>query len=643
MQRLRQALGDDPETPLYIETIPKRGYRFIGEVTGEEAKEQSVPSTAVVDETVEKVAATLADAAISSSQKSRSLRFWRVLAISVGAIFLAAAVIYWISAPPPLPRVVASRALTKTGFRKGRGTKDMVSDGTAVFFQEARPSRVTVMRVPVGGGEEMPIPVGEWQGLSDISKDGSELLLELLDVKSNQSDAWIQPLPSGAPRLAVKDARNPVWTADARGILFVRHGGELWRANADGTDVHRLAAFNAINHIAVAPDGEHIRLYDFGTKILWETRPDGSNPHEVLRRQALGNWSSDGKYFFFVSRDGLHANLRNLWVKSERQHWWQRGTATRQLTFGPLTIGPPAISKDGKHVYAVGREPHGELSVWDKGKDTFVPYLGGIPACFVDFSRDGQWIAYVSFPEGSLWRSRIDGSEKRQLTVPPMSVVNPRWSPDGKLIAFWDAAAPYWDPTVQSRIYAISADGGGPMLLQTREQRPIDPSWSPDGKSIAYSFDGGSGNSARLGEIWILDLATQNSTKVPGSNGLWSPRWSPDGKYLVALKGNPSRLWLFSFASQQWSDLVGLDPGWPNWSPDIKSVYFAYGETSRGETAMARIWVSDHKIEQIAPLAGFAGTSTIYGFWLGLTPDGRPITTRDTGIEEVYAFDLEYK
>jgi hypothetical protein len=83
---------------------------------------------------------------------------------------------------------------------------------------------------------------------------------------------------------------------------------------------------------------------------------------------------------------------------------------------------------DGRHLYAVGREPHGQLSVYDRQSGQFVPYLNGISACFVDYSRDGQWVTYVSYPEGALWRSRIDGSERRQMTVPPLAVVNPRWS-----------------------------------------------------------------------------------------------------------------------------------------------------------------------------------------------------------------------
>jgi eukaryotic-like serine/threonine-protein kinase len=143
--------------------------------------------------------------------------------------------------------------------------------------------------------------------------------------------------------------------------------------------------------------------------------------------------------------------------------------------------------------------------------------------------------------------------------VPPLAVVNPRWSPDGKLIAFTDLSNGDRRQMIEGsldRIYIISADGGGPELLLAGNF--LDPTWSPDGNSLAYSSQS---------DVRILELQTQKSTAVPGSQGLWSPRWSPDGKYLVALSPSPPR-------SSKWEELVsGERFGWPSWSRDSKFVY----------------------------------------------------------------------
>ena len=141
-------------------------------------------------------------------------------------------------------------------------------------------------------------------------------------------------------------------------------------------------------------------------------------------------------------------------------------------------------------------------------------------------------------------------------------------------------------------------------------------------------------------------MQTTKSTKVPGSEGLGSPRWSPDGKYLVAVEAGGEysgvkRMMLFTFTTNTWQELVSGGGGWEGWSPDSKFVYAQEGDS------LIRIAISNHKKESIASLKGFRATA--YGQdiwdqgWFGWTLDGRPITTRDTGVEGIYASDLEYQ
>jgi Tol biopolymer transport system component/DNA-binding winged helix-turn-helix (wHTH) protein len=640
VKKLREALGDEAGRPQYIETLPKRGYRFVGDVSVENIEHKNSGAGALAgEEFVTKVTTTLVDAAINATTDSRrrARRSLWIVATSAALLAMTAAA-YWITKPLPVPKIVNVHALTKTGFRKTFEAR-LVTDGASVYFQEYRPSGLATLQVRISGGEpsEVAVSTPDYGSLRGISPDGSSLLLSVVNLETRLWDIWVQPLPTGPGRLILKDARWPLWTPDGKSILFARNGDhDLYRANTDGTNPHRLATLPNINEPEISPDGRRIRFTVAPKYEVWEARADGSDSHVILPEyRSAGSWSQDGKYFFFGRMGG---DRTDLWVLPERQ-WWRRSTAKAiPLTFGPMSFGTPTVSQDGQHLFAIAHGRQGELSVYDQKAGKFVPYLNGISACYVDFSRDGKWITYVSYPEGTLWRSRIDGTERMQLTIPPLAVINPRWSPDGKLIAFTDLSngdRSKWDSSLQ-RIYVINADGGAPVLLLAGPFN--DQTWSPDGRFIAYDYKN---EADTIAEVRILDLQTQKSTTVPGSTGFWSPRWSPNGKYLAALGTPNMTVGLFNFATQKWETLPTGFVGWPTWSHDSRFVY-VYNVT---QASLVRINVADHSMKQVASLNGFL--STAYRLWLfgwyGLTPDDRPITTRDTGGEEVYALDLEYK
>ena len=110
-----------------------------------------------------------------------------------------------------------------------------------------------------------------------------------------------------------------------------------------------------------------------------------------------------------------------------------------------------------------------------------MPYLGGISAQDVDVSKDYQWVAYVSYPERVLWRSRLDGSQRLQLTSLPMQAFLPRWSPDGKQIAFSTEVPGGFD-----KIHVVAAEGGRSAQLTAENHNENDPNWSPDQNVLMF-------------------------------------------------------------------------------------------------------------------------------------------------------------
>jgi Tol biopolymer transport system component len=191
------------------------------------------------------------------------------------------------------------------------------------------------------------------------------------------------------------------------------------------------------------------------------------------------------------------------------------------LTSGPISFYSPQPSPDGKRIFVIGEQPRAELVRYDAKSGQFVPYMGGISAGEVSYSRDGEWVAYVSSPDGILWRSRVDGSEKLQLTSAPLFAARPRWSPDAQQIAFLDV-----EPDKNARLYLVSAAGGVPRQLAAAHYFLVRLDWSPDGSSILFDDTAGPfGMTQRA--VYSLDLKTSKVSTVKLSPNLMFSGFCP--------------------------------------------------------------------------------------------------------------------
>jgi eukaryotic-like serine/threonine-protein kinase len=563
---------------------------------------------------------------------------WWIRAVPA-AIAVVAVAILALRFAFPLPPLKVSKIvqLTNDGraklFPSVQGS--FATDGSRLYYVEAPFVSPILMQVSALGGETSAIPTPFLVNqIADISPDRSSLLIPAYAGLEDEPPLWVLPLPAGTPRrLGELLGHDGTWSPDGQRILFA-NGHDLYVATANGTDPKKLASLLGFpNWPRWSPDGSRLRTSVVdprtGSSSLWEIQSDGSHPHPLLpgwsnpAQECCGDWTPDGKYFIFQSD---HDGKTQIWAIPEKDGLFRKTTReATQLTTGPLSYSRATPSVDGKRIFAIGSQPRGELARFNRKSQQFESYLSGMSAEGVDFSRDGQWMTYVSFPEGSLWRSKADGSERLQLTF-ASQVLLPRWSPDQKQIVFTGFA-----PGKPGRNYIVSANGGIPQPAIPEEQTTDeeDPNWSPDGTSIVFWF-----NEA----IHILDLRTHKVSVVPGSERFSSPHWSPDGRYIVAMTEDSRELRIFDFKTQKWVELAKMNAAYPNWSRDGSYVYFHSFGTDLG---LYRVRITDHKLERIVGLKGIRLTIGMAGAWCGLAPDDSPTILRDVGSQEIYALDLQ--
>jgi DNA-binding winged helix-turn-helix (wHTH) protein/Tol biopolymer transport system component len=653
---LRRLLGDDTRNPRYIETVTAVGYRFLCPVEVAEDPSAQIEGAATVEPAAKELVPAGPPPGPVATPVAAASKLNRKLILAIAAMPLLIAVWFLVRhfAQPGVPSVASVVRLTSDG--KGKiPINGPFTDGVHLYFMEGTPwgSGSGIAQVAAVGGETTWITTTMQKALAivDISPDKSKLLIVRGSSSQPGSEFWIQPLPAGTPyRLGnlVLTGSSVSWTPDGAHIIY-GYQHKVWIANEDGSAPSAIAEVpgNA-RWFRFSPDGRLLRFSVLdataNSSVLWEMHPDGTSLHPLLpnwkeaKDQCCGRWSSTGDYFFLNS--ALYFEVTPdpaIWVIPAQRLLFHRNNPPVRLTAGPLRFGAPTPSLDGKSVFAIGEEIRVELFSYEPQTRRLDPYLGGLSASGVASSPDGKWIAWISYPDMALWKSRPDLSEKMQLTFPPVRAYGPRWSPEGSKIAFTDE-----QPHRPWQAFVISSAGGDSpkQIAQSNiDDADSDPTWAPDGKSIVFarSGPGGQGKSS----IYRVDLTNGNLVQIPGPIGLTSPRLSPDGQYIAAFAESEKKLVLFEQKTNSWSALAEGNFGYNEWSPDGKYVYVR--ESSKGFARIIRIGIKDRAVEEVLSLKDFPQIVDIYAGWYGLTPDGKLLLMRDRSVQEIYAISLERK
>jgi serine/threonine protein kinase len=400
-----------------------------------------------------------------------------IAATAVAVVMVLGVLAFLWMRPAPSPTVSDYEQLTHDGLQKSL----IGTDGARLYLTLMNSGIEGVSAIQTAGGEQTNIPMPSPNMVPvGLSLDGSDFLVVDGQGSPRSGSFWRLPVLGGSPRrLGEAVGETAAWSPDGKTLAYT-NAGDLFLAKADGTDPRKLFSMKTlVLDLIWSPDGCRLTFdtSDFpqngingtnvGQHFVWEIGADGSNPHRLFAGwhnppdECCGRWTADGKYFVFQSQG-------QIWALSQERRFLHSGPQPIQLTSSPMSLQSPLPGRDGKKLFVVGRTYRGELSRYDSKSREFSPFLDGISAEQVSYSKDSDWVAYVSYPEGTLWKSKADGTGRVQLTFTPLRAVLPRWSPDGKTIVFFDFPRSSTQP---GRIYNVSSEGGSPVELMPDDPR----------------------------------------------------------------------------------------------------------------------------------------------------------------------------
>ncbi|HEV2348784.1 MAG TPA: winged helix-turn-helix domain-containing protein [Terriglobia bacterium] len=690
---LRKELGETEGGIKFIETIPKRGYRFVAPVrefpvtcgsvsqdfTHRDGKPAQLPeaqsapgfelkisnTAPAVHEAAPRPGRVEDQTAIRAKQpgfilptgdRPKELSLPRAsLGTLYGLIFagLFAVVLgglAWliVNRPYPSPKVLQVTQITHFGL-----AESVATDGFRVYITQSQGSHFSLVQVPNEGGDPAPIRTPFRNVvLLDISPDRSELLVASFDYANDPQQLWRLPLAGGSPRQLGEGVSNSArWSPDGKQIVFQGEDGALHLINSDGTDARKLAGDSG-GVESWSPDGRQIQFIrgnnSTGGMSLWQVNTDGTHLQPILPEresvmarwgegQCCSSWTPDGKYFLF--REAFFPKV-GLWAVQEKKGLLQfRLPKPVEIFAAVFDFGTPAITPDGRRAFLVGRNEKRELVRYDRRLQQFIPLLPGLSAGGVNWSPDGRWVTYVTHPDACLWKQRLDGSDRIQLTFPPMQVFGSIWSPDGTRLVFHALR-----PSKPGKLCLIPAGGGQPEVLFSNDSTSEDvPNWSRDGQTLMFARtwldkDGNATESA----ICMFDFKNNQVVKLRGSEDMGPPAWSPDGRYVAAQSDDFKSLMLFDFNTQKWRVIAhaGLVNA-PQWTHDSKSII--YQDSAAGEDQpIYRVSVAGGRIEEIASRKQLLRGDVSRYALVGLDPNDDPVAVVIQKNADVYALDLSF-
>jgi Tol biopolymer transport system component len=618
VNRLRRVLNENADSPRYIETLPRLGYRFVAPV--ETLPVSDPPSQPPTPPTTTPPTTT-------PPTPRRPLWF---LAGGAALILTAIALILYTRRPPSF--------------------EDLVKEG--------RPFTTS------SGNVQHP----------SISPDGLTVAFDWDGPEGANRDVWLQRLDSDTPvRFTEREDQEtwPVWSPDGARLAFLRRisqkemaivtkpllGGTdreltrftvsefdrprldwsrdgVWLITSTRTHDHdpsRLLLINASNsehkllpvpppdaksgdtEAVFSPDGRNIafrRTVSSGVEDVYVSTTQGENLRRITndnRGIAALTWRADGRTLLISSRRS--GAFRQLW-----EFQLTPGTPPRRITPAVIDAGGPAVSRDGRTLLFV--QTHEDKNIYRADWNSPAPPQRITTALAQDsdpsLSPDGNLVAFRSSRTGSdeIWIADLTNNTESRLTrMNGPTTGSPRWSPDGSQIAF--------DSVLHGKadIFLVPAKGGAPKAITPPQAHDASPAWSADGKCIYYSS-----NRSGTSQIWRQSLQSGSAEQIT-SDGGGSPKLSRDGATLFFTRSDKSALGLFSLALNSplpapGRKLLNLDRRLAgHWTIAESGIYFVLP----GEKTRSALQWSDFQASRRKLLFDFPGMPSFFDGGLSIS------------------------
>lgn len=582
INRLRETLGDSADNPRFVETLHRRGYRFIAPV--------SPPAR-------------------TAAMRTSPLQ--RVALAGLAVIAMAGVgVAWWLTrSPKPAPVPTLTRLTSDSGLttdpalspdgkllayasdRAGEGNLDIYvrqvgggeplrltrdpadehepafsPDGTTIAFRSERAGGGIYVVSALGGPARRIAPEGHRPQLSPDGKWIAYWVGGIGAASLNVRDSariYIVASAGGAPRQLQSDfvaAVFPIWSPDGIHLLFLGNRGEKLSSEAE-------VSVELVDWYVTALDsGPAIK-----TGALQATRNANlSGPLQVYPWALLApTWQPQGDSLVFSARSG---DTTSLWRIGISPKTWKVSGPPQRLTSGTMMEqNPSAASGPGGTIRVAFASLTENLDIWslpiEPNQGKVVGELQRLTSdAGADFhpalSPDGNRMVWVSSRSGAqeIWIRDLQTSEDSALTATRALKYCPWFSPDGSKVSF--AESPSWN------VYIVPSGGGAPEMVCEGCGEATD--WTLDGKRII-------GNGVD-GRAWLLDVASRRKTDLLATrHWIATNLFSPDGRWFTFLDGTSWGMYVAPFQAESpivesaWIHITDGGDGF--WSPDGKLVY----------------------------------------------------------------------